>query len=121
MSANSAGEMDYRCLKFTCEWLSDGSFNDTEAGKKKWCYLACSKIQKMRRCQRSGVNTDCSKMFFGLFPLDKWKCCLGSFGTLGALEMMSLQMLYDRVLACEPQCLDWTVWDGNFCVAHGTV
>lgn len=92
--------------------------------KKKFCYLPCSEIQKIRRCQGNGINTDCSKMFFCLFPFNNWKCCLRSFGTFvvrDVVEMMSLQMLYDRVLADEPQHLDWTVWDGKFRVASRTV
>lgn len=92
--------------------------------KKKWCSLPCSKIQTIRRCQGNGINTDCSKIFFCLFPLDTWKCCLRSFGTFVVryvVEMMSLQVLYVRVLAGEPQHLDWMVWDGKFRVASRTV
>lgn len=56
MSANSFGEMYYRCLEVTHESLSDGSFEDNK--KKKGCYLPCSKIQKIRWCWGNDINTD---------------------------------------------------------------
>lgn len=34
MSANSAGVVDCRCFELTHESFSDGSFEDTEAGKR---------------------------------------------------------------------------------------
>lgn len=63
-------------------------------------------------------------MFFQPFPLENWKCCLRSFGTFalrGVIEMMNLQMLYDRALAGEQQHLGWTGGDGKFRVASRTV
>lgn len=63
-------------------------------------------------------------IFFFFASLSFRKCCfrsLGAFLVRKVIEMMSLQMLHDRVIGSEPQCLDWTVWDGKFCVASRIV
>lgn len=109
--------MDYRCLELTHESLSDGSFEDTEAGKRNYATCHVLKYRKIRWCQGNGNHTDGSKMFFYIFPLDNWKCWLRNFSTIvvrDVAEMMSLQMMRDEALVGEPQQLDWMVWDGNF-------
>lgn len=116
--------MDYRCLELTHESLSDGSFEDTEAGKRNYATCHVLKYRKIRWCQGNGIHTDCSKMFFCIFPLDNWECCLRSFSTIvvkDVAEIMSLQMMCDEVLAGELQQLDWIIWDGKFHAASRTV
>lgn len=124
MSANSSGKMYYRCLEVTHEWLSDGSFEDKKARKRK---DAICHVQKFRRLDDAREMTWTlieKRIFLHCFPLDNWKCCFRSLGTFivrKVIEMMSLQVLLDRVVGGEPQHLDWTIWEGNFHVASRIV